>query len=162
MSFNGLSGNAKNNTGDFVPTSILPSKDSAGAIRVISDVSFSPAGTVLLSGALTATVYKELVSLSTPGILRLCGIVSEYATSRTLGLKVIIDGVVVFDEVSSAITTAREGFFAVGNTYFRNQTSTPAATAEFESFGFNSSLSILVKSSITETDKVSLQYLTAI
>lgn len=152
---NGLPGNADLNRGDKPPTSILPTKTTAGVISVTPGMG---AGTNILSGALTATVYKELVSLATSGILRLCGVKVADTTSRTIGLKVVIDGVTVFDETSPAITLNNSGILAVGHTTGGGG----GNSTVFESFKFNKTLSLQIKSSLTETDKVTLAYLTAV
>lgn len=138
------------------PTAILPSKTTAGDIIVGTNVN-DVIGTNTLSGVLTADTYKEIVSISTSGFLRYCAIYTNDATSRTLGLKIVIDGVDVFDFVSPAITSANEGFHAVG--HMRGVNSSGAA---FEYIRFNASISIQIKSSISETDKVTLKHLTVV
>jgi len=155
----GLSGNADLSRGEKPPTSILASKSAAGVIKTVLQPSVT-IGNQVNSGALTATVYKELVNITTAGWLRLCGVSTLDATSRTIGLKIVIDGVTVFDETSAAIAATSTGFFAVGSaighpgvTYVSNS---------LELFNFNKSLTISVKSSLSETDKVALNYLTAV
>ena len=158
MSFNGLSGNASSGSGNVPPKLILPNTETTGDLTTSTAVAQSIIGNKNLSGALTADTYKEMVSLSDSGILRLCGAFVLDTTSRTVGLKIVIDGTTVYDHVSPAITTTSEGFYSVG------YGAAPAGQgfAAFESFQFNNSLSISVKSSLSETDKVGLIYLTAV
>lgn len=108
----------------------------------------------VLSGALTASTYKELLSITGAGIIDMCGAVAEDTTSRTIGLKLVIDGVAVFDAVSSAITTAGMGIVALGicSSYSSYLMLVPQPCV------FAKSLSIQVKSSLSETDMVRLGY----
>jgi len=156
---NGYPGNANLNTSNVSVTSILPSKNAAGALAIEANMGATlQNGTLVDSGALTADTYKELVSLQTSGWIRLCGVQTLDSTSRTIGLKIVIDGVTVFDETSAVITLSNRGFYAVG---FAVSTSA-LVSAAYESFRFNKSLSILVKSSLSESDNVALRYLTAL
>lgn len=145
--------------GGVAPTSILPSDGTGGTIQTTFVVGASEMGKKSLSGSLTANTYKEMVSLSSSGWIRLCGVYCVDGTSRTLGLKIVIDGTTVFDEVSSAITTANAGIMGVGHA---SLSSSNYSQSSLEMFRFNSSLSISIKSSITETDKIVLLYLTAV
>lgn len=110
---------------------------------------------VALSGALTADTYKELLSISGAGIIDICAAVALDGTTRTIGLKVVIDGVTVFYAVSAAITTAGQGIVAIGITqgYDANFLYTVPQPCVF-----SASLSISVKSSLSETDLVQLGY----
>lgn len=138
------------------PTALLPPTDTSGVI--ISGVNLNQHRTSkhTLSGALTADTYKEMISLSIPGLLRLCGVYSIDGTARTLGLKIVIDGTTVIDAVSAALSAANAGWMAVGINH------------ELDNMGlesgirFNASLSISIKSSISETDKIALVHLTAV
>lgn len=134
-------------------TSILAPTDTSGNIATIVAVQ-SGAAKRVSSGALTATVYKELVSVSTPGWLRFCSVFCVDATARTIGLKIVIDGTTVFDEVSQSISVAGSGFNAAG-------AGSNGLIRAMEYLRFNSSLSLQIKSSLSETDKVGFQYLVA-
>lgn len=153
---NGFPGNVELNEGDKPPISILPMKTAAGALRLNTEL--TSIGNNVLSGALTADVYKEIVSLSTSGVLRLCGVKTENGTSRTLGLKIVIDGVTVFDETSGATTVNDGGFWGVGF----STNAVGGSSSYNESFKFNRSLSLQIKSSLSETDLISLIYMTAV
>lgn len=133
------------------PASLLVSKDTAGVIEQSVLMAKTEFGKHLLSGALTADTYKTLVTISTRGWLRLCGVYRLDATSRTLGLKIVMDGTTVIDDVDAAATLNGLGWFGVGihdDTFGISQ----------EYIRFNSSLSLQVKSSLSETDKVALVY----
>ena len=141
------------------PTTILAPTDTSDVIKTTITIT-GIAGKYTLSGGLTADTYKEIASFSVPGTLRLCGMRTEDATSRTIGLKIVIDGRTVFDSVSPTMTTIREGFFAVGGSF--GIITTAAAVIAFENIRFNASLSVQIKSSLTETDKISLIHATTV
>lgn len=105
-----------------------------------------------LSGALTATVLSAaLISITGRGRLNSLVAYTKDVTSRTVRLQVVVDGVTVFDATSSATTTSGAGLVAVGTM----EGSTPSAQV-FQPIDFNTSLSIKVASSITETNKVAI------
>jgi hypothetical protein len=106
----------------------------------------------VLSGALTADTYKEVLSVIGAGVIDICAVVMLNTTSRTLGLKLTIDGVDAFSAISAATTVASDGLLAVGVLYI-------GATATYgsvvpQSRVFNTSLSVSIRSSISETDKI--------
>ena len=106
----------------------------------------------ILSGALTAATYSAaLVSVSGPGVLNLCWAYANDATSRTVGLKVVLDGTTIFDAVSNAAAAQYHGLFAVGCVEDANNRS-------YQPLEFNSSMALYVKSSLSETDKITLAY----
>jgi len=107
----------------------------------------------ILSGALTAATYKEVLAIVGSGVIDLAAVYAVDATSRTLGLKVEIDGVTIFDAVSSACTATGGNIQAIG------VMTEVAVNVALQPKTFNSSLSISVKSSLTETDKVGLKVL---
>jgi hypothetical protein len=106
----------------------------------------------VLSGALDTATYKELVGITGSGVLNFVSVTAQNATSRTIGCKIVMDGVTVFDAVSSAITGADIGILPVGAILGAY------VTPLFDSLPFYSSLSIQVKSSLAETDLVKLYY----
>ena len=105
------------------------------------------------SGALTADTYKELISVTGGGVVQCAMCRTMDTTSRTVGLKIVIDGVTVFDAVSSAITASNKGLIAIGG---GGPESTYSVPLHAEPQPFFSSLSISIKSSVSETDKVEL------
>jgi len=110
-------------------------------------------GKKFLSGALTANTYKSVLSVTGSGCITFAGVNREDTTSRLVGIKLTIDGVIVFQSVSSAFGSDSYGIYAVGaGGYFNGSVdyAKPASPVYF-----NSSFSVEVSSSITETDKVS-------
>jgi hypothetical protein len=101
----------------------------------------------VLSGAVTANTLKDLVSITTGGQIPWLSAYSKNATSRTIRLVVICDGVTVFDATSPAIAGISTGIIAAGNS---SATSSPIR--------FNSSCLIRVASSLSETDNVAVAY----
>lgn len=108
----------------------------------------------VLSGAVTAATLKTVLSLTGPGQIPLLTAYTKDATSRTVRCRVTVDGVVVFDATSSAITTSGAGMVVVGST----GGGTAAATYSPVPLRWNSSCTIQVASSLTETDKVAIGY----
>ena len=111
---------------------------------------------IVASGALTANTYDETIAVTGPGIIRTVGVSSADSTSRSVGLKIIIDGATVFDKTTDPISTAGNGSFAVGYMH-----GTYRESVFFEHIAFKQSLSLQIKSSRTETDKVNLLYMIA-
>ena len=140
---------------ESAPSSLLVPTNKFGAILGTITMQTVPNATKLFSGALTADTYLELVSLSTPWWLRVCGVFRVDGTSRTVGLKIIIDGTTVIDAVDAAIGSSERGWYAIGG-------GINITMMALEGIRFNASLSLQIKSSITETDKIALKYLTAV
>jgi len=67
-------------------------------------------------------------------------------TSRTIGLKVVIDGVTVFDATTNSLTLTAMGIVAVGGM--------DLTIVNPEEVPFNVSLAVWIKSSLSETDKI--------
>ena len=84
-------------TGGETVTSITPSYKqhvTPSVVKTVGSVGTAQVqyATDKLSGALTAATYAELLSVETPGWLRLAGVYTIDSTSRTIGLKIVIDG----------------------------------------------------------------------
>ena len=104
----------------------------------------------ILSGAVTAAVYKEVLSVTGAGVISLAMGYSIDATDRTIGLKIVIDGVTVFDAVTTSFAAVGRNIQAIG---LIGETS---LSPVLEPMVFTSSLSISLKSSLSETDKIAL------
>lgn len=139
----------------------------ATASIVNAHSSGSPAGVTLnatqlakavLSGALTANTLATVVSLTGQGRVPICALAQEDATSRTLRLQVIVDGVAAFDNTTAAGTTTNRAIVAAGNII--QTTSGNYQLAESPN-GIRYFVSCVIKvaSSLTETDKLALYYL---
>jgi hypothetical protein len=63
-------------------------------------------------GALTANVWKEVLNINTPGILHGAWVWHGDSTSRTVGIRITIDGVVAvqYDEPSATANTTIGAF----------------------------------------------------
>jgi hypothetical protein len=133
------------------PISIVNGFESGGKSVVCNYL--SSATKEILSGALTAGTYKELLSVTGAGVISLlCGVTVD-STSRTLGLKLVVDGATVFDAVSDTIAAVAKGIPIVG--FFPGATA--SGTYRFISFlPFHSSFAVSLKSSLTETDKLKM------
>ncbi len=125
---------------------------SSGGVAFDGNLQTTTTGKNTLSGALTANTYKDIVTVTGAGVLHSCAAIAVDATSRTIGIKIVIDGTAVFDAVSSAVTAQYDGLVAIGILDPGAYVSLPV------DIFFNSSLVISVKSSLSETDKVTLIY----
>jgi len=139
------------------PKSIVNAFSSGGRSTTITNTVGAGPAKYTLSGALTAGVYKELITSTGPGILKICGIASMDATARTISLKVILDGATVFDAPTDAIAAANTGLYAVGFITFYTA-GAPFLEPE-TGYVYNSSMGWWVKSSLSETDKVVMPHM---
>lgn len=101
-----------------------------------------------LSGALTAATLKTVVSHTGRGRVNSLVVYAKDSTSRTMRCKVTVDGVVVFDATSSAVTGAGFGMIVIGGAITNS--------VEFQPIDYQESLLIEIASSLTETDKVAI------
>ena len=106
-----------------------------------------------LSGALTSATLKTLLTVTGGGEVPLLFAHVKDTTSRTLRVRVTVDGTVAFDGTTSAITTANHGLIVVGQI-----STTSLVLASPSGIRFNASLVVEVASSVTETDKVAIFY----
>ena len=107
------------------------------------------------SGACTLNTLKTVLSVTGKGALTRLWLASADTTSRTHRIKITMDGTVVFDKTSSAVTTATpiviHGDLTVGS-------GTNGPLIEGTPLIFDSSLLIEYATSITETDKAQIGY----
>ena len=130
------------------PISIVNYYSSGGA-SITKAVGYG--SKTILSGALTAGVLKELLNISGAGVLLFLSAAVMDTTSRQITLKLTIDGTVVFNAQTEAITVAGRGPVAVGSV-------DAAANKDiaYESVPFNESLVVQVASTLSETDMVAI------
>lgn len=130
------------------PTSIINSFSDGGNKSIWASINTH--GKQYLSGALTADIYKSVFSATGKGLINYAAVASIDATSRSLGLKIIIDGnpTPAFEAISSAVNSANGGFPAIGLNYGGEVHPQPVP--------YEKSIEIQVSSTITETDKVAL------
>jgi len=136
--------------GARTPVALINGHSSGGTHSINPINSWMNIHKPILSGALVAGVYKELLAISGAGAVKFLVALTKDVTERTVGLKVVLDGVTVFDAVSSSITAGSCGLIAVGAATYDGQ-------QNLDSVPFNSSLSVSVKSSISETDKLAIK-----
>lgn len=138
--------------GILKPTSIVAGSFEHGIVGATSGLA---GGTVVLSGACTANTLKTILSVTGQGAISALNFRCTDATSRSTRCQITIDGVVVFNETTAAVTSSGAlasvlGGVAIGNG-FGILTHGPALF-------FDSSLLIEYASSLSETDKVQIQY----
>lgn len=106
------------------------------------------------SGALTAAALSTILSLSGKGCISFLAFQGVDNTSRTHRARVTLDGVVIFDATSSAIT----GAAAIGCAIGQIQSAVIPTVAIQEPLRFDKSLLVEYASSLTETDKTLIAY----
>lgn len=106
---------------------------------------------MLNSGALTANTLKTILNVSGAGIFHILGARTNNTTSRTVRMRLTIDGTVVFDSTSAATMNPESGGLITGST--SGTTPLPGATVVF-----NSSAVFEIASSLTETDTITTLY----
>ena len=123
----------------------LPSMNSGGASY----------GKATQTGALTAGVLSSaLINISgTAGELTSLYMTTNDATARTMRMEVVADGVTVFDSTTASVAAIGSGFWAVANGQV-----TSSVYVTTNPIVFNSTLTVKVASSLTETDKTQISY----
>jgi hypothetical protein len=103
-----------------------------------------------LSGVMSANTFKTLLSVSGPGQIDVAAITTADTTSRTIKMRITLDGVTApyaFDPgMSAAITAADTGIMPVGSLVTGGVIPDPVV--------FNTSCLIEIASSLGETDKI--------
>lgn len=108
------------------------------------------------SGAMTANTLKTVISVSgSAGVMDYLTIKTVDATSRTLRVKITVDGVVVFDFTSAATTTTNDIACIISST---TDASANAPEPSELKLTWNNTLLIETASSVTETDKFTYYY----
>ena len=107
------------------------------------------------TGALTAGVLSSaLINISgTAGELTSLYMTTNDATARTMRMEVVADGVTVFDSTTASVAAIGSGFWAVANGQV-----TSSVYVSTNPIVFNSTLTVKVASSLTETDKTQISY----
>ena len=107
------------------------------------------------TGALTAGVLSSaLINISgTAGELTSLYMMTNDATARTMRMEVVADGVTVFDSTTASVAASGSGFWAVANGQV-----TSSIYVSTNPIVFNSTLTVKVASSLTETDKTQISY----
>lgn len=141
--------------GDNPPILIVRGSSDAGVAGVVLVAGLGGEKSAL-SGALTANILKTVLRIDGAGILKCCAVQSLDATSRTMRLKITVDGNEVFNPgASAASTTTNIAVVGVGGITTYNASNLMLA---FERVPFNKSCLVEIASSLTETDKLALLY----
>lgn len=109
-------------------------------------------GRLLLSGAMTAATLKTLLTVTGAGEVSSLALTTLEAGSRTLRLRVLVDGVVAFDS-----TSVSAGISGVGCVIGAG-VGDAGIVFSGSPIRFLTSLEVQVASSVTETDKLQLAY----
>lgn len=133
-------------------TSIVNAFSAGGASASLSTAVTGNTSVLASSaGALTANTLKSVLSLTGRGSLRFAGAFATDTTSRTIRLKVTIDGASIFDATTNAITATNTGIIGVGTVA---TSALGYISVMMQPITFQSSCLVQVASSLTETDKV--------
>lgn len=138
-------GNISSMLGGNRPPLALHNRFSGGVTT--ASTAAGTGGPEITSGALSAGVLSaSLITIAGAGAIKFLQAYTKDATSRTIRLKVVIDGVTVFDATSGTIASQNLGMVAVGDYV--------GSIIIMERIIFNVSLAVYVASSLSETDKI--------
>ncbi len=138
--------------GTYRPTVVVNKYSTAGVTP--DNISFTSGGVIkeVLTGAVTAGVLKTVLNITgSAGRLQFLSLVTASPVSRTLRIKLTLDGVVVFDSTSAATATSPYGIVAVGSAGANS-------AVLFQQLPFYTSLLVEIASSLTETDGTRVGY----
>lgn len=132
--------------GRKVPTAIMGRSTMTPLAALISSTAGfnSNIGEQYLSGEMSAGIYKQVLNVATPGVLKLALVASNNTTSRNISMRLTLNGVVVYDVTAVAVALAQRGLVPVGS-------SISSQPPTFDNIPFDT-MSIDIKSSLTETD----------
>lgn len=141
-------------SGGLKPTS----KTSTLGVGSLQSIVMSSIPTLVsaVSGPLSANTLSTVLNLSGKGALGCFFVSSVDTTSRTHRVKITIDGTVVYDQTSAAVTTANAVLAVQGQL---NWTTATNVVGVFEApLFFESSLLIEYASSLPESGKTNFGY----
>lgn len=122
---------------------------STGTSLIFSSAALSANAVTALSGAMTAGTLKTAYSASGKGRINFFAVGVNDTTSRTVRVRITINGTVVFDKTSGAIVTNGQALVAIGSI-----SSTVGAAIAFQPIDYTNGVLIEIASSLTETDKL--------
>ena len=129
-------------------TSIVNASSAATTAIPIASAANNANALTLLSGALTAGVLKTVLSATGRGRVGCAALWhTSDATTRTVRIKVTVDGVVVFDRTANNFSGNTAGLVAIGT-----------VAGGLQWVEYRQSIKIEIASSLTETDKLSAAY----
>jgi len=136
------------------PPTDVENKYSVGGVSTPA-ITYTSAFKPVLSGLLTAGVYKSVLDVSGSGIVKGLAMLQADTTSRDISCRVTVDGVIKFEATSSvSLSIANAGLLIWGDILFTGGTDYSLIASAMEAF--TKSLKVEVKSTTTETDKVNL------
>lgn len=150
-----LDSNTIPSSGATKATTSISNKYTVGATSSNTQITAGITTISALSGALTANTLKSMVNITgTSGSIPQCALITNDTTSRTVRLKITVDGAYDYDVTSSAIVSTGYGVVAAGSISF----GVAFLLNDGEPIKFKTSCQIWIASSLTETDKITLLY----
>lgn len=108
-------------------------------------------------GAVTAATLATILSLSGKGVISFLACGSVDTTSRTHRIKITLDGTVIFDATSAAVTNIHNYGAVIGSIVTLSTTQRHVSVVP-EPIMFNTSLLVEYASSLSETNKTNIAY----
>ena len=129
----------------------IVNNDSAGSTQRASLA--TPAGCKMYaSGVNTANALATILSISGAGCVNFVSAYTVDTTSRTVRLKITVDGVVIFDATSAAINSTASGIVGIGS---YASAGGGVEIPQFQPVVFKASLLVEVATSVaSETSKI--------
>lgn len=137
--------------GNKPPKIIVNSTSTDGSAAVIANISLASAAKTVVSGALTAGVLVEVLSLSGQGSVGFFSCWNNESVARTHRIKLTVDGVLAFDATTALDANTSRGIILIGSA--SNLIPIP------DQLYFNKSLTIEYASNKTETGKTTFGYM---
>ena len=138
-------------------TSIVNFQSTSPCTATVSKAGSGANVKAALSGALTAATPKTMLNITgSAGEMAWLSVYAIDGTSRTVRIRVTVDGVTspyAFDSITGTISTADGGIIVIGNLVSATVISIISLNLKWRS-----SLLVEIYSSLTETDKLVLQY----
>lgn len=122
---------------------------STGTSLVFTNAAQGANAVTALSGAMTAGTLKTAYQASGKGRVNFFAVGVNDATSRTVRVRITVNGVVVFDKTSGAITFNGQAVVAIGGV-----SSASGNPVVLQPIDYTNGVLIEIASSVTETDKL--------
>lgn len=125
----------------------------AATIAAASTACTNANALISLSGAMTADALKTAYSASGRGRVNFLSIYAADSTSRTIRIKITVNGSeVIYDKTSAAISAGGSGVCAVGAV----SSGVTGSPVSFQPVDYTDGILIEFASSLTETDKLTV------
>lgn len=106
-----------------------------------------------LAGTTVANTYKTVISVTGSGFLRFLAGVTVNGTSRTIAMRLTIDGVVVNERTAVAVNAVGRALVVAGSVDAAFSATTTLELV-FADIRFNKSMLVEMRSSLSETDLI--------